>query len=768
MNKAIIIIFLIFFNSFLSDGFSQSEIPKGNIKGRLIDAETNLPLIGANVTMLYTVTGAATDNEGYFKILEIPVGTYSLYFNYIGYETNIKTDIIVKPGRTIFIETALKPSTLETEAIEVTGGYFTNDEAQPTSNVNFSAEEIRRAPGSAGDISRIIMGLPSIAKVNDQSNSLIVRGGSPVENAFYIENIEIPNINHFPIQGSSGGPIGLINVDFIKDVNFYSGGFSPAFGDKLSSIMELTFREGNRDEIDAQVDLNFAGFGGVAEGPIFNKKGTWLFSARRSYLDYLIKAVDVGSSVVPSYGDMQGKFVFDFNPSNKLTFFGLFSDDHMDSDKDVAVENEMLYFGNQDIYEGTFGLNWRTLWNNAGYSNTSLSFTGTQFKEDFYKTGSAKRLVKNRSNERSYKLRNVNHILLNRRNKLDFGFETNFLDYNYNNCYSENQDILGNINPAMIFNKKFQSTKLATFISYIFQPSNVLTSVIGFRSDYFVYNTNFHLSPRFSVSYKLSDVTSVNGSAGIFYQNLPPILLLQKGENKNLNDPYAIHYIFGLNHLLTENTKLTLELYQKDYYDFPLDPNQPELFILDEIFYHYGFFQSHSTLIDKGKAFSRGVEIMVQKKLATDFYGMTSASFFTTKYQTLNRKWINRIFDNRYSISIEGGYKPNSNWEFSLRWIYAGGTPYTPFDKNTSQTYNTGIFDSEKINKNRYPDYHSLNIRFDRRFHFTNSNIIIYFSVWNAYNQKNIASYFWNENKNKKDTIYQWGILPIVGIEYEF
>ena len=159
---------------------------------------------------------------------------------------------------------------------------------------------------------------------------------------------------------------------------------------------------------------------------------------------------------------------------------------------------------------------------------------------------------------------------------------------------------------------------------------------------------------------------------------------------------------------------------------------------------------------------------MIQKKLATDFYGMASASYFNTKYQTLDGTWKNRIFDNRYTMSIEGGYKPNSNWEFSLRWIYAGGTPYTPFDENLSHVNNSGIFDSNKINKKRYPDYHSLNIRFDRRFHFTNSNIIFYLSVWNAYNQKNIASYFWNESENKQDATYQWGMLPIFGIEYEF
>jgi len=733
-----------------------------------LDNETKSPLIGANVTIFDFALGAATNHEGYFIINSIPSGAYTLQFSYIGYQQKIKTDIIVKPSRSVFIEESLKPQTLETDAIVIKAAYFSEDDDQPVSNTSFSAEEIRRAPGSAGDVSRILMGLPCIAKVNDQSNSLIVRGGSPIENAFYVDNIEIPNINHFPTQGSSGGPIGLINVDFIKDVNFYSGGFSTNYGDKLSSIMEMSFREGDRDAFNAQLDLNFSGFGGVAEGPLFNKKGSWLFSARRSYLDYLIKAVDVGSSVAPSYGDIQGKIVLDLNAYNKLSLLGIFADDHITTNQEVAIENDMLNYGNQDIYEGTVGFNWRKLWEKTGYSNTSLSITGSKFEEDFYETGNRQQLVKNRSFEKTYSLRNINHIRLNDNHKLDFGIEAKLLDNNYNNFYAETQDILGNINPALKFDKNFQSLKLGSFVSYSFRPFANLTTVLGLRADYFDYNKNFHLAPRFSLVYKLSDKTSLSTSTGMFYQNLPPILLLQQKENKNLKDPHSIHYIVGFNHLLTEDTKFTLEFYQKDYLNFPLDPNQPELFILDEVYYQYSFYQSHSSLIDNGKAYSQGIELMVQKKLATDFYGLASATFFTTKYKTLNKHWKNRIFDNRFTMSIEGGYKPNSNWEFSMRWIYAGGPPYTPFDKNLSKSQNSGIFDRERINKERYPNYHSLNIRFDRRFHFTNSNIIFYLSVWNAYNQKNIATYIWNENESKQDTTYQWGLLPIFGIEYEF
>ena len=245
------------------------------------------------------------------------------------------------------------------------------------------------------------------------------------------------------------------------------------------------------------------------------------------------------------------------------------------------------------------------------------------------------------------------------------------------------------------------------------------------------------------------------------------ILLSQNEIHQQLETPSAMHYILGIDHLLTPDTKLSLEAYQKNYDHFPLDPNQPQLFVLDELFYRYGFFFNHEQLVDQGKAIAKGVEIVLQKKLAKDFYGLASAAYFRARYRDIDGIWRDRVLDNRMLFSLEGGYKPDQNWEFSLRWIYAGGSPYTPFDLDASRAAHRSVLDENKTNAERYPDYHSLNIRFDRRFYWGNSNLIFYLSVWNAYNRKNVASYFWNEQKQKQDQIYQWLLLPIFGLEYE-
>jgi hypothetical protein len=744
----------------------DSDVPKGTMKGQVIDSETKAPLIAANIIIVGTGTGTITDSNGYFTIYDVPVGNYTLRISYIGYESLSKTDIIVKSKRITFIPVGLKMTPIEIEDVIVTAGYFSQTQDQPTSAIHFSSEEIRRAPGSAGDVSRIISGLPSISKINDQRNSLIVRGGSPVGSGFLIDNIEIPNINHYPTQGSSGGPIGLLNVDFIQDVNFYTGGFSATYGDRLSSVMDLTFREGNRYEFDGQLDLNFAGFGFVGEGPLGTEKGSWLLSARRSFLDLLIDAI--GTGVAPEYSNYQGKLAYDVNTNNKVTGLGILGTDYIAMTKEQALDDGNTVYFDTDIMESSFGINWRSLWSEKGFSNTSISHISTDGKVNITETRTDDELIKNNSLEQAIQLRNVNYYRLNESNRLEFGLDAKYMINEYDNFIGEYTDALGDTTPEFYIDDRITAQKFGSFASHIWKPFDKITTTAGVRFDYFSYSKNAHISPRFSLSYRINERTSINGSTGIYYQNLPLILLSQKDEFENLNDPVAYHYILGLSHLLTENTKLSIEIYEKEYDNFPLDPTTPPLFILDELFYRYGFFFNHEELDDNGKAYSRGIELMIQKKLAKNVYGLLSGSYFRTRYKDFDEIWRDRVFDNRLLFSAEGGYKPNNKWEFSLRWIYAGGPPYTPFDIAASESINRAVFDQNKINEARYPDYHSLNIRFDRRFHFSGSNLIFYFSVWNAYNRKNVASYYWNETDNRQDTIYQWSLLPVFGLEYEF
>lgn len=752
------------------EGFGQellnSDTPRGTIKGSVADKETKSPLRGASVEVVGTGRGVVAGPDGSFTIDNLPVGSYVLRLGHTGYEPLAASDIIVRSGRITTVTVELKLAVFEIEEIVVEAGYFSQTREQPTSSVNFSSEEIRRAPGSAGDVSRILSLLPSIAKVNDQMNSLIVRGGSPVENAFYIDNMEIPNINHYPTQGSSGGPIGLLKVDFIQDANFSSGGFSAAYGDRLSSVMELSYREGNRDRFLGQLDMNMTGLGLIGEGPLAGGKGSWMFSARRSYLDLLVDAI--GTGVAPRYSDYQGKLTFDVTDKDKISFLGILGVDFIESQREDALDDGNNAYGLTDIKENLVGMNWRHLWGTRGYSNTSVSHIFRKGESNYFETVTERDLTNYSSLEQAFQLRNENSLRLNRSNRLKFGIDAKHIINEYDNYLAAYTDPLGNPTAEFRIDDRISANKVGVFVSHIWRPVGRLETTLGLRWDYFSFNGNSHPAPRFSFSYKFTERTSLNGSVGVYYQNLPLVILSQNTGNKDLKDPVAHHYVVGINHLLSENTRLTLEVYNKEYRNFPLDPSQPPLFVLDELFYDKGFFFSHDNLVDMGKAYTRGVELVIQKKLARNFYGLISGSYFRSSYRDYDGIWRDRVFDNRYLFSVEGGYKPSNKWEYSVRGVFAGGPPFTPFDIQASQAANKAIFDRNRINQERKPAYHSLNVRFDRRFNFSGSNLIFFLDCWNVYNRQNIESYYWNEAENKQDTRNQWSFLPVMGLEWEF
>lgn len=737
----------------------------GSLKGNVTDSRTKQPLIGVNIIIKNTTMGTATDEEGAYLFDHLDVGTYTIEFSYIGYNKVIKSDVIVRPGRSTFLNVEMTEDALELGDVVVTGGYFSETKNKTVSAVNFSAEELRRAPGSAGDVSRIMYGLPALAKVNDTRNSLIVRGGSAVENTFYIDNIEVPNINHYPVEGASDGPIGILNVDFIKDVTLLTGGFSTEYGDRMSSIMEIKYREGNNDRIEPQINLSFAGMGAAVEGPL-SDKGNFLLSFNKSYLDLIIDEEETGGAL-PNYSDAQTKLTYNLDDNNKLTFLDIFSIDAINLKYENAIESELTtVYGATNGKMNVAGLNWQYLAGKSGYTNTSITHTYMNYDRDYYETKTQRQIYTNTSLEQILKLRNTNYYKLGS-TSIDFGFDVqyNFTDYAF--FYGEWQDHYGNINPSLTIDKKLNSVKAGLYVNHSLNFTENTKFNYGFRVDHHNYTNNTTFSPRATLVYNLNPITSFTFSSGIFSQEIPNLFLVQNDKFTDLSSPYSFHNILGFSRMLTETTRLTIETYYKRYYKMPVDPEQPAVFILDESTSE-GIFLTHESLVDVGQAYSTGVEVMVQKKMAEDFYGIVSGSYSRSRYKGSENIWRDRVYDNIYNFNFEGGYLPNDEWEFKLRWTYAGGTPYTPFDVEKSTQLREGIWDLNRINSERLPDYHSLNIRVDKRFYFNNSNLIVYLSIWNAYSRDNIAQYVWDEVKNKQGAQKQWSTLPILGVEYEF
>lgn len=736
----------------------------GKIKGTVVSKTNREVLQGATVVVANTKTGAITDSEGKFEITGIAPGQYNLELHYIGYENLMVTDVQVGPEKITFIQLEMQEHSVQTGDVVVRAGYFNRDDINPAGVAAFNAEEIKRAPGSAGDISRILLALPGTAKVADNSNDLAVRGGSPSENGFYIENIPIPNINHFPVQGATGGPIGMLNIDFIDNVKFLTSGFSASFGDRLSSIVDIKMREGNRENYEYKAKMDMAGFGGTAEGPL-GKDGYFLLGAQKSFLDLLVSAI--GTGVAPRYGDIQGKGVYNFGAGNTVTLLQVFGQSQINSKLKDAVDQGQPTFGEYKAYQNTTGLNWEKVWGKNLFSNTSVSYSYSNYLGDFKKTTTGQTAITLDNYEGIFTLRNVNYWTAGKRVNVEFGLEARRTEGKFDVFVETDTNRLGTVVPAMSYKNTTPSGQYSVFTTVVTKIADDFRLSTGVRVGYGDINEKVTISPRAAFTYAPNEVFSVSLTSGLFYQQLPLVLAAQKEDYKKMRDIEAAHYGISLEYMLTADTRLTVDVYDKEYRNLPVTSLDPYSCVMDNGL-SLSRFRTYESLENFGKAYTRGIEVLVQKKLAQDIYGLVSGSYFRSRYSDYTGVWRDRVYDNQFLFSIIGGYKPSREWDFSIKWTVAGGTPYTPFDQQKSYAADNGIIDITRVNAERAPVYHTMNARVDRKFYFEQSYIDVYFDVLNAYNHENVAMYYWNTAKNKQDTLKQWSILPVLGVLYNF
>jgi hypothetical protein len=747
----------------LASSTAASAQERGWIRGRVTDAATGAPLEAVAIGILGLQDAVLTRPDGVYTIRDVPPGQYVLVFEVMGYAPLTRPDVVVNPGRATQADAELRVAAVDLGGIRVSPGWFPEPETQPASSFSLNAEEIRRAPGSAGDVSRVLFALPSTATVADNANDLMVRGGSPMENGFYIDHIQVPNINHFPTVGSTGGPIGMVDVEFIDDVAFAAGGFSSAFGDRLSSVVDIDLRDGSRERVQTRLGANMSGFGGTLEGPLGDRASGFI-SARRSYIDLLVDAI--GTGVAPRYGDLHAKLTYDPDASNTVSVLGLFGTSAIAFDREESVDNGNPSYGENRNRQGTVGVTWKRLWGERGYSVTAVSVSALSAEHRFFRTTTRDSLIDAEQLDAAVRVRTVNRLRLAPRSSIEFGADLEVARADYDYVLAADLDRLGHEDPRLVVDDAIVGVRVGAFMTHTWAVTPRWDIVTGIRGDYYDGLDEIYLSPRVSSSYRASDRLTVNAAGGLYSQRLPLFLLGQNPAFESLPAPRAVHAVMGFDYLVTPSTQLTLEAYSKWYHDLPLELEDPTLFVLDEGNTLSGpnFFR---TLAAEGEARAEGVEVMVQKKLARDIYGLVSAAATRSRYRDLEGVWRSRAFENRYLFNLVGGYRPSHHWEVSARWTWADGTSYTPFDVAASTAADRGIIDASRILAERYPDYHALNLRLDRRFVFRGSALTVNASLWNVYDRRNIAGYYWNEIENRQDELLQWTFFPVIGMEWE-
>lgn len=750
---------------FAYNAFSQQ---KGEINGRVTDKYTQQPLPGAVIEITDLKLRAGSDDDGYFILSDIPAGIYSVKFSFIGYVPLVKDFVSVNSGSSLNLLAELELAS--TDAINVEAQRFDKPLDISNSFKNLSYEEIRRSPGGFEDIGRVIQTLPGVSFVNDGRNDLIVRGGSPSENLFLVDGAPIPNINHFGSQGATGGPVSLIDLNFIRDVNFITGGFSPRYGDKLSSVLDIKLREGNRKSFMGNLNLSATGLGAIFEGPFSkNQKGSWLFSVRRSYLDLVFKAAGFG--FVPEYNSLQFKGVYDLDKHNILTFNFIGNLDKVifnNDDSENRQDNENILKNNQYGYTNSIEL--KSLLTDFSYSRVTFSRSFTNFDYSGRDANFVERF-KNASEESENILKAEYNVLPSNNTEISAGVEGKLI--RFVNVIRTQQDTLYTIDPntgqryilpALDFDKSTLTYKAAAFLQVSQKFLNIIKINAGLRYDYFDFiNDKSYISPRASASVSILNNLNLNFSYGIFYQSPSYIWLVSNDRNRDLKNIRADHYIAGIEYLPSKDSKATVEVYYKKYRNYPVSTIRP-YFILAN---NGGNFEITSSfglepLITAGTGYAQGIEFFFQKTLSEKFYSTVNLSLFRAKYTSLDGVERQSDFDNGILFVSNGGFIAGKGWEFSSKFRYLGGRPYTPISAVD------GIQIISQYNSARLPDYYSFDIRVDKRWNFAKWTLVTYIDIQNITGRKNITAYKWNKYTKEIEENKSLGVFPTIGVNAMF
>jgi hypothetical protein len=746
---------LLLFTSFALPFTTEFLAQGGRITGRVYDQINNEPLSFATVQILELSKGAVADVDGNYRIENIPQGTYTLRASFTGYEPMTIAEVLVTTARPVVLDFPLRERSALNEVV-IEASPFKSREESPLSLNTLSATELERYPGANRDVSRVIQALPGVAQIPSFRNDIIIRGGASGENKFYLDDIEVPNINHFATQGSSGGPVGLLNINFIREVEFYSGAFPANRANGLSSVLSFRQKRGNSDGLITNFAVGSSDFALTFDGPL-GQKSNFIFSYRISYLQFLFQALKL--PFLPTYQDSQFKIDYDIDKKNRLTFIGLGA-------LDLFQFNERVNEGVTDSQ--TIRRNNYILGNVPAQEqwNYTVGAKLTHFSKNSYQTFVASRNMLNNS---AIKYRNnvelPENLILNfnsfeAENKFRFehdyqknGWKVNAgLGYEYARFYNRtlNQVVVFGNPIAVDFLSQIYLSKFSMFgqVSKRFLNER-LASSLGLRTDFSNFaeslmNPFDQLSPMLSLSYELTDKIAISGNVGRYHQ-LPAYTILGFRNNNNelVNRDNNVKYIrvdqfvLGADYKTDWKARFSVEGFYKSYSRYPFSLR--DSISLANLGSDFGVIGNEPVAsISEGRAM--GVEFLYQQRLYKGFYGIVAYTYVISEFKDKNGSYVPSSWDNRNIVSLSLGKSFKKNWDVGVRWRYSGGAPYTPIDIATSSliaNWNVtgrGLPDWNQLNAMRLGVFHQLDVRVDKKFFFPKWNMNFYIDIQNLYN----------------------------------
>ncbi len=764
---------ILFFIAFIFP-HQEAAAQSGVIKGKVLELSNNEPVISAAVFITGTNIGTATDFEGNYEIKGLEPGLYSITVNYLGYKSQTQTEIQVTNSRPANIDFYLEEDLEQGEEVVITASPFKRPEESPVSLQTIGTAEIQRNPGGNRDVSRVIRVLPGVTTTNSFRNDLIIRGGAPNENRFFLDDIEVPNINHYATQGASGGPQGLINVDLISEVDFYSGAFPTNRGNSLSSVFNFRQKNARDDRLGFTMAVGATDVGLTLEGPLSkNKKTTLLLSARQSYLQFLFAAI--GLPFLPTYNDFQFKVKTILPNKDEFYITGLGALDRFKLNLDANETDEQRFLLNNipinNQWNYTLGAVYKKFMP-KGFFTFVLS--RNMLNNDIFKhinnDESQPRSLDYNSQEAENKFR-AEHTL-----RFGSGFKLNYgVGYEYVRYFNRSEvfAVVGGLAVPISYQTTLNFSKYTAFgqLSKKFFSERLSLSA-GLRMDGNSYSEEMinplrQVSPRFSASFAITNQFFINANVGMYYQ-LPAYTAMgfQQGEvfvnQDRLKYIRNIHLVGGIEYNLPSATKISVEGYYKHYNNYPFLLN--EMIALANFGGDFGVV-GNAPVDARGEGRTYGAEFLLQQRLYKGFYGILAYTLGWSEFKDKNEDYVFSAWDSRHILNAAlgknfdimnknilqaknakreaAGKSPiarktvNQTFQIGMNFRMQTGLPYTPYDEEASaltrnwNVFGQALFDYNQLNTLRTNTFYGFDFRIDYKWFFNKWSLNLYFDLQN-------------------------------------
>ncbi len=754
MGKPGILLFILFLLGYTSAIFSQKS-DAGVIEGRIFNQTNNEPVPFANLIIFGTNIGSVSDLDGKFIFTGIKPGYIRIVASSVGFEQYISEEFLVTNANKSFIEIPLKETAVALDEIVIKASLFRKSEESPLSLRRIGIEQIEKNPGGNRDISKVIQAFPGVASTPAYRNDIIVRGGGPSENRFYLNGIEIPNLNHFATQGASGGPVGIINVDFIREVNFYSGAFPANTGNALSSILDMRQIDGNKEKLKFRGSVGASDLALTLDGPL-SSNTTFIVSARRSYLQFLFTALQL--PFLPTYNDFQFKSRTRINEKNEITFIGLGAIDqfklNLDANETPDQRYILSYLPVNEQWNYTVGSVYKHYGEN-GYDTWVLSrnYLNNVVYKYLNNDESLGKTLDYSSSEIENKFRYERNYNSPSEYKFNFGASVEFAKYlnnSYYQVYRDNEllELTDDTYLDMFHYATFGQVSKSYF-------NKRWTLSLGMRSDGSSYseairNPARNISPRISSSLQITEKIAWNFNTGRYRQRPPYTSLgfrdsagVFVNRENGLKYIIADHLVTGFEYRPDNNIQLSIEGFYKQYSDYPFSVS--DSIALASKGADYGVFGNEKVIsVAQGRAF--GFELLGRWQDLLGFNTVLSYTYVRSEFKdlraTFRGEYLPTSWDNRHLLNLTATRTFKSNWYLGFKWRFVGGAPYTPYDVDFSsirQAWDAQggpYLDYSRYNELRLKSFHQLDIRIDKQYYFTKWSINFYVDIQNVYNFK--------------------------------